>query len=214
MQKTEVTNEGVAWFLMGEGYFYLCILRCKKGIGFRMQPMIRVSNTDYALLKPIMKWLELKGIPFHTNKTIPKNPNAHVVYCVTIGRSYRSGKKFLNSIYPYLVGNKRRIVRIMLDFIKRFELPYRARRLNPRQSRERFLRMMKYRDKISALSGQLRGKQSKSKYSYTYFLEYFETHPLPPSIICPYCRYEFFPQKLLTEYTRKCPKCKKRLKAS
>ncbi len=183
-----ISDQTVAFYWMGEGSAtYTCSRRKeKKGLmailGYRLSPRIAFINTDVEQLKPIKDWLHYNKIHFIVSIQKSKNPKYLPLTIIRIEK-FKDATLFLQIILPHLVGKKRLIGKIMFECLSKYggrgdwsklmrEKVIRDKKTgkilginwNVEEERQRFLEVMKYRDKITTLNGGY-----KAKYNYAFF---------------------------------------------
>ena len=100
-----VTEDGVAWFLMGEGSIRIHVGKSNYGLRFIATPEISFYNTEIKLLKEIGKWLDKKKIK-HSNYML-KEKGRMDGGIITKHTSYQLVIKQINSIETfYLFDNQ------------------------------------------------------------------------------------------------------------
>lgn len=177
--KTCPSTESVAWFFMGEGGVGFNVSKVKGRLGFRVSPRCECSNSDMALLRPIMAWLDKNGVKKSLckhNGSYSRIPN----YRVSVDR-FRQVKKFLSIIHPFLLGRKKQASALMLEFIGKFGRTfspygqaYNAYRRHDGllQERLRFLEMITYYEKLRLINGH---KGFTPKYTGEFFVDLWES---------------------------------------
>jgi len=180
------SDEGVAWFFMGEGCATLGCTRRKESrglmsiLGYRISPRVAIGNTDPILLESIKGWFKSKNIHFNFCASKTRKKMHRRMFYLKVDEP-ENASKFLKVISPYLLGRKRLVCELMLECLPkckrenwsslmrekviRDEATGRILGINwdADAERKRFLELMKYRDKISQLNGQ------KAKYNYAFF---------------------------------------------
>jgi hypothetical protein len=181
------SDEAVAWFFMAEGSASLGCTRRNESrglmsiLGYRVSPRVSVGNTDLALLEPIKKWLESRGIHFNFYG-LKRRRNIHRQMFYLKVDEVASALKFLSIIFPHLVGRKRLVCKLMLECLPKCRREnwsdlmrekvirdkatgrIMALKWDHEKERARFLEIMKYRDKIAQLNGN-----HHTKYNYDFF---------------------------------------------
>lgn len=189
-----ITEEGVAWFFMSEGSLNLMVRRdSKHGIGFRIWPELRISNTDPDLIKVTCQWMEQHGIKFALlSKIIPSRKKIQIVQltCLAV-------KNFLDQTFPFLLGKKKKVAKLIYQYYNEVWLPY-GYQNKYRPSLKRFLQAVQIKERISQILGS-----HIRKYDLSYFLNKFGLKSLdeaqgfvkrhPPFIVkkCEICGKEF-----------------------
>jgi len=182
------SDESVAWFFMGEGSAtFVCSRRKEKMglmsiLGYRLDPRIAFTNTDPDLLEPMKVWLDSKEVAFTTDTQKRRKPKYWDLLKVEV-RRHKDVKNFLWILIPFLRGRKRRVCELVLECLVKYdrgdwkalmkEKVVRDKKTGKimgvnwdvKEERERFLRMMKYRDKIVKINSS----RAKEKYNYDYF---------------------------------------------
>jgi len=181
------SDESIARFFMDEGCATFVVSQRKESkglmsiLGYRISPRIAVVNTA-EILVPLQNWLRLKKINFLV--TVQQHGTYRPLTIIRIER-FEDAKRFLHIMLPYLLGRKKSVCKLMLECLLKYggrenwsdimrEKVVRDKRTgriltidwNAKEERQRFLGIMKYRDKILAINGGFR-----SKYNYAFFLK-------------------------------------------
>jgi hypothetical protein len=168
-----ISTEAVAWAFMGEGCFTIHVSKEKSyRLGYGIRPFVSIGNVDVEFLKPIKEWCDSKGIVcsktlIHEKPSMNQRQNY-----VLIIEGYVNVEKLLKEFQPYLVGRKKAIASVILEFIEKFKRPARHskehQRLSIEEEKQRFLEAMRYYDKVALLNE--RGLLYRvKKYSHDYF---------------------------------------------
>jgi len=178
------SDEAVAWFFIGEGSATLgCSKRHEQRgasgiVGYRITPHITITNTDLDVMNVLKKWFKVKKLKhnFYTRK--PKPPRK-LRFDIKVEK-FKDVKKFLRFILPYLVGTKQLVCKLMLECLVKYGRDwskilstqgrvvrsgghFSSINWNATEERERFLKMLQYREKILNLNC------GRAKYRYDFF---------------------------------------------
>jgi len=157
--------------MMGEGCFRINVHTEKKyRLGYAIRPFVNIGNTDVEFLKPIKEWC-------HQNEIVCSNTLTHEYPStnqrgnyVLIVESYKNVERLFTLLFPYLVGKKRVVASVILEFIDKFKRHSRHSGLTIEQERARFLEAMSYFDRVSEFNRQ--GiRHNRKKYSRAFFIK-------------------------------------------
>jgi transposase-like protein len=158
--------EGIAWAIMGEGYIGLSLskvrVKTQNCVGYSIKPTISISNTDNEFIEALYQSLK-QYVTARMYRDRRSEGRREGYFLVVQGTRV---KRLLMEIRPYLVGRKKRIADLMMEFFERFPSGNLGGTLTKR--RQRFLEMMEYYDKICSLNNRT---PRNHKYSKEYFVK-------------------------------------------
>jgi len=124
-------------------------------IDYSINPHITVAQKFSNILEFIKAYLEIKGI----NSTLIKYKKTKKNYYMLSIYGLENVKKFLNLIFPYMLGSKKLQAHILLEeIIPRIEKGFHL-------TKEGFFEIMGYVDKMNELKGGRRGKYNQKYFS-------------------------------------------------
>jgi len=183
--KEMISDESFAWVVMAEGGFYFHVSKIKNSlIGWHIRPKIEITNNDKDFMLPLLEWLQSKGvsIQLQRKKLSHRQKYWHDNYRIVL-QSRDTIHKVLKILLPHLIGKKRKIAIVVLEWLEKFPRPrwrgglgalnrYKTeaclRKIQERRLEEQkyFLKFMEYHDKIQELNDR---HTSNSKYSHKFF---------------------------------------------
>lgn len=193
-----LTAEGVAWFWMSEGHANVYVSKRKlKNRTYTFLPEVCIVNTDLELLDALATFLQNNQI--HFGYSLGKSTKRKG-YRIRINSLYV--KKFIELVYPWLLGRKKQIADLILQYFREVYKAAGKTRAWSKGESARFLKGIAIYYQISRLNG--RDPQHLDKV-IAYALKLKEPYPYQRvSKICEQCSKTFIVRKYRENTARFC----------
>jgi hypothetical protein len=114
--KTE-EKSWLAGMIEGDGFVSVCVYKSKNSrIGVHYKPVVGVSNQDVAIINHVDNLFTKLGVNGFIQESTKTSTTP--VLCISTSKFF-SVKKILDSVVPYMVGQKKARTELVLKFINR-----------------------------------------------------------------------------------------------
>lgn len=156
-----MNDDGMAWFFMGEGSIDLRIrVRVRKDCvrpTLSVEPTVRIANTDGEMIRAGQVWCQDRGISYCLVSRLNK-PGRRRITILQISQGHV--KKFLDYVFPYLVGAKREQAKLMVQYFDELYHPS-SEDYGRRVAKRRWLKILELSEGIFELRPRKNRKKLK-----------------------------------------------------
>lgn len=148
----------LAGFMEGEGSFLIAHQRRNKRDAPQLRAGIDVSNTDPALIVKANKIFSDMGVNMHVREYTNKKGSTKPVFQISTARADYV-KTICESLYPYLFGEKKARVDLVLNFVNS-RLEKKKEEYAPKYSEEDWGNYNSYRNHVDTVPQRLDAKNA------------------------------------------------------
>ncbi len=119
-RENQLKTEDASWLagmIEGDGYISLCVYRSKGSkLGVHYKPVIGVTNTDVTIINHVDNLFKELGV----GAFVQDSKSGSNIPVMTVSTSKLSSvKKIIDSIFPYIIGEKKARAELVLKFVTR-----------------------------------------------------------------------------------------------